>query len=103
MRLLEQVQREQFIILKTRYDPGSENRPQTVCQLVSQSHMFYVSGGKSIDKNISLSYRFVIDYCFLITQWLMIILFFGLEDHMSYKFNSLHILSFTAEIIIKLA
>ena len=56
MRLLEQVQREQFIILKTRYDPGVENQPQTVSQLASQSHMFYVSGGKSIDKNISLSY-----------------------------------------------
>ena len=48
MRLLEQIQREQFIILKTRYDPG--------VRLASQSHMFYVSGGKSIDKNISLSY-----------------------------------------------
>ena len=56
MRLLKQIQREQFIILKTRYDPGVGNRPQTVSQLVSQSHMFYVSGGKSIDKNISLSY-----------------------------------------------
>ena len=40
---------------------GSENQPQTVSQLASQSHMFYVSGGKSIDKNISP------------TQWLMII------------------------------
>ena len=40
---------------------GSENRPQTVSQLASQSHMFYVSGGKSIDKNISLRYWFVID------------------------------------------
>ena len=35
---------------------GSENQPQTVSQLASQSHMFYVSGGKSIDKTISLSY-----------------------------------------------
>ena len=35
---------------------GQENRPRTVSQLVSQSHMFYTSGGKSIDKNISLSY-----------------------------------------------
>ena len=77
VRLLEQIQREQFIILKTRYDPG--------VGLASQSHMFYVSGGKSIDKNISLSYWFVIDYCFLITQWLMIILFFGPEGHMSYS------------------
>ena len=85
MRLLEQVQREQFIILKTRYDPGV-GKPTTVSQLVSQSHMFYVSGGKSIDKNISLSYWFVIDYCFLIIQWLMIILFFGPEGHMSYSF-----------------
>ena len=63
---------------------GSENQPQAVSQLVSQSHMFDVSGGKSIDKNISLRYRFVIDYCFLITQWLLIILFFGPEGHMSY-------------------
>ena len=81
---------------------GSENRPQTVSQLVSQSHMFYVSGGKSIDKNISLSYWFVIDYCFLITQWLMMILFFGPEGHMSYSFNSPLILSFIAESTIKL-
>ena len=29
---------------------------QTVSQLASQSHMFYISGGKSIDKNISLNY-----------------------------------------------
>ena len=65
MRLLEQVQREQFIILKTRYDPGVENQPQTVSQLASQSHMFNVSGGKPIDKNNSLSYWFVIGYCFL--------------------------------------
>ena len=64
---------------------GSENRPQTVSQLVSQSHMFYVSGGKSVDKNISLSYWSVTDYCFLITQWLMIILFFGPEGHISYS------------------
>ena len=85
MRLLEQVQRGQFINLKTRYDPGLENRPQTVSQLVSQSHVFYVSGGKSMDKNISLSYWFIIDYRFLITQWLMIILFFGPEGHMSYS------------------
>ena len=64
---------------------GSENRPQTVSQLASQSHMFYVFGGNSIYKNISLSYWFVIDYCFLITQWLMIILFFGPEGRMSYS------------------
>ena len=63
---------------------GLENRPQTVSQLASQSHMFYVSGGKSIDKNIN--YWFLIDYCFLIAQWLMIILFFGPEGHMSYTF-----------------
>ena len=66
MRLLEQVQREQFIILKTRYDLGLENRPQTVSQLASQSDMFYASGGKSIDKNISL-----ICYCY-ITDLLLI-------------------------------
>ena len=82
---------------------GSENQPQTVSQLVSQSQMFYISGGKSIDKNIGLSYWFVIDYCFLVIQWLMITLFFGPEGHMSYSFNSLLILSFTAESIIKLA
>ena len=64
---------------------GLENQPQTVSQLASQGHMLYVSGGKSIDKNISLSYLFVIDYYFLITQWLMIILFFGPEGHMSYS------------------
>ena len=64
---------------------GLENQPQTVSQLASQSNVFYVSGGKSIDKNVSLSYRFVIDYRFLITQWLMIILFFGPEGHMSYS------------------
>ena len=45
---------------------GLENRPQTVSQLASERHMFYISGGKSIDKNISLSYWFVIDYCFLV-------------------------------------
>ena len=64
---------------------GSENQPQTDSQPASQSHMFYVSGGKSVDKNISLSYWFIIDYSFLITQWLMIILFFGPEGHMSYS------------------
>ena len=35
---------------------GVENRPQAVSKLASQSHVFYISGGKSIDKNISLSY-----------------------------------------------
>ena len=35
---------------------GLENRPQTVSQPASQSHRFYVSGGKSIDKKISISY-----------------------------------------------
>ena len=34
----------------------TENLPQNVSELASQSHMFYVSGGKSIDKNISLTY-----------------------------------------------
>ena len=89
MRILEQVQRKQFTILKTDMILGLENRPQTVSQLASQSHMFYVSGGKSIDKNISLSYWFIIDYSFLITQWLMIILFFGSEGHMSYNLTPL--------------
>ena len=64
---------------------GSENGSQTVSQVASQSHMFTVSGGKSIDKNISLSYWFVIDYCFFVTQFLMITLFFDPEDHMSYR------------------
>ena len=64
---------------------GSEHWPKTVSQLASQNHMFYISGENSIDKNTSLSYWFVIDYRFLITQWLMIILLFGLEDHMSYS------------------
>ena len=49
------------------------------------SSMYLYVGGKSIGKNISLSYWFVIDYCFLITQWLMIILFFGPEGHRSYS------------------
>ena len=35
---------------------GLENRPQTVSQQASQSHMFYVSGEKSVDKNTSCSY-----------------------------------------------
>ena len=56
MGLLEQVQREQFIILKTIYDPRVGKPTQTVSQLASQSHTFYISGGKSIDKNFSLSY-----------------------------------------------
>ena len=30
---------------------GSEHWPQTVYQLASQNHMFYISGRKSIDKN----------------------------------------------------
>ena len=55
MRLLKQVLRGQLIILKTRYDPGVRKPTQTVSQLASQSHMFYVSGGKSID-NIRLCY-----------------------------------------------
>ena len=63
--------------------------------------MFYVFGGKSIDKNISLNYWFVIDYCFLITQWLMIILFFGPEGHMSYSLTPC-LFFHSAESIIKL-
>ena len=47
--------------------------------------MFYVSGEKSADKNTSRSYRFVNDYCLLVTRWLMITLFFGPEGHMSYS------------------
>ena len=68
---------------------GLENRPQTVSELASQSHIFYVSGGKSIDMNIS--YWFVIDYCSLVTQWLMITLFFGPEGHVSYSLTFLHV------------
>ena len=56
MRLLEQVQREQFIILKTRCDPGVRKPTPDCFPTGVGSHMFYVSGGKSIDKNISLSY-----------------------------------------------
>ena len=63
----------------------AENQPQTVSQLASQSYMFFRIWRKSIDKNISLSYWFVIDYCFLVTQWLMITLFFGPEGHVSYS------------------
>ena len=89
MRLLEQIQREQFIILKTRYDPWVRKLiPECFPTGLSGSHV-YVSGGKSIDKNISLSYWFVIDHCFLIIQWLMIILFFGPEGHMSYSLTPL--------------
>ena len=81
-----------------------ESLPQTVFHLASQSHMFYVSGGKSIYKNISLSYWFVIDYCFLFTQWLLITLFFGSEGHMNYSLTPrTHITFFTAESIIKQA
>ena len=82
---------------------GLENQPQTVSQLASQGHMLYVSGGKSIDKNISLSYSFVIDYCFLITQWLMTILFFGPEGHMSHSLTPRIFFSLMAENIMKLA
>ena len=54
MRLLEQVQREQFIILKTRYDPGvGKPTPDCFSTGVSESH---VLRGKSTDKNIILSY-----------------------------------------------
>ena len=57
MRLLEQVQREQFIIMKTRYDPGvGKPTPDCFSTGLSESHMFYISGEKSVDKNISLSY-----------------------------------------------
>ena len=62
---------------------GLENCPWTVSWLVFQSHMFYLCGGKYIDKNITLSYWFGIDYCSLVTQWLMTTLFFGPEGHMS--------------------
>ena len=54
-----------------------------------QSHMFYISGGKSIDRNISLSYWLFIDYCFLVTQWLTITLFFGPQGHMFTSVQSL--------------
>ena len=57
----------------------AENQPQTVSQLASQSYMFFRIWRKSIDKNISLSYWFVTDYCFLFTERLMITLFFALK------------------------
>ena len=56
MRLLEQDQRKQFIILKTRCDPGVRKRTPDCFPTGVGSHMFYVSAGKSIDKNISHSY-----------------------------------------------
>ena len=84
MGLLEQVQREQFIILKTRYDPGGgKPTPECFPTGLSELHVFPI-WRKSIDKNISFSYWFVIDYCFSFTQRLMITLFFGPEGHMSY-------------------
>ena len=56
MRLLKQDRREQFVILKTRYDPGvGKPTPDCFSTGVSESHV-YISGGKSIDKSISLSY-----------------------------------------------
>ena len=40
MRLLEQVQREQFIILKTRYDPGVRKlTPDCFSTGISESHV----------------------------------------------------------------
>ena len=80
---------------------GLENRPQTVSQLASQSHMFYISGGKSIDKNIS--YWFIIECCFLVTQWLMIILFFDPEGHMSYSLTPGILFPSRLKVLIKLA
>ena len=54
MRLLEQVQREQFIILKRGYDPGvGKPTPDCFSTGISESHVLC---GKSIDKNIILSY-----------------------------------------------
>ena len=85
MRRLEQVQKEQFIVLKTKYDPGvGKLTPDCFSIRVSESHVLRI-WWKSIDKNISLSYWFVIDYFFLVAQWLMITLFFGPEGHMSYS------------------
>ena len=82
---------------------GWESWPQTVSQLASQSHMFYISGRKPIDKNISLSHWFVIDYCFLVTQWLMTTLFFGPEAHMSYSLTPCTFFPLQLSTIIKLA
>ena len=43
--------------LKTRYDHGvGKLTPDCFSTGISESHMLYVSGGKSIDKNFSLSY-----------------------------------------------
>ena len=61
MRILEQVQRKQFTILKTDMILGLENRPQTCLSTgISESHVL-LSAGKSTDKNISLRHWFVID------------------------------------------
>ena len=56
MRFLEQFQRVQFIVLKTRCDPGVRKLTPDCFPTGVGSHMFYVSGGKSIDRNINLSY-----------------------------------------------
>ena len=43
MRLLEQVQREQFIILKTGYDPGvGKLTPECFSTGVSESHVLRI-------------------------------------------------------------
>ena len=43
MRLLEQVQREQFIILKTRYDPGvGKSTPDCFSTGISESHVLCI-------------------------------------------------------------
>ena len=43
MRLLEQVQREQFIVLKTRYDPGGRKQtPDCFLTGVSESHVLRI-------------------------------------------------------------
>ena len=56
MRRLEQVQKEQFIVLKTKYDPGvGKLTPDCFSIRVSESHVLRI-WWKSIDKNISLSY-----------------------------------------------
>ena len=59
---MERVQTEQFIVLKTRYDPGVGLFLNWCLRVTCFTYLVE----KSIDKNISLSYWFFIDYCFLI-------------------------------------
>ena len=56
MRLLEQGQREQLIVLKTRCDTGfGKLTPDCFSTGISESHVLCI-WWKIIDKNIRLSY-----------------------------------------------